>query len=51
MERLIAKANESVKQEDQAMAIRCYARSICFLMEQLREHSRRSASDTNVDGI
>ncbi|MCP4081582.1 MAG: serine/threonine-protein phosphatase [Planctomycetaceae bacterium] len=51
MERLIAKANESVKQEDQAMAIRCYARSICFLMEQLREHSRRSASDTNVDDI
>lgn len=51
MERLIAKANQSVKQEDQAMAIRCYARSICFLMEQLREHSRRSASDTNIDGI
>jgi len=49
MERLIAKANESVKNEDQAMAIRCYARSICFLMEELRKYSRRSASDTQVD--
>lgn len=46
MERLVAKANESVKNSDQSMAIRCYARSICFLMEQLREHSRKMASES-----
>lgn len=49
MERLVAKANESVKNNDQSMAIRCYARSICFLMEQLREHSRKMASETGID--
>ena len=49
MERLVAKANESVKNNDQPLAIRCYARSICFLMEQLREHSRKMASDTGID--
>ncbi|MGI9519421.1 MAG: PP2C family protein-serine/threonine phosphatase [Pirellulaceae bacterium] len=49
MERLVEKANESVKTNDQAMAIRCYARSICFLMEQLRKHSRQGAADTGID--
>ncbi len=49
MERLVGKANESVRNNDQPMAIRCYARSICFLMEQLREHSRRMASETGID--
>jgi protein phosphatase len=49
MERLVAKANESVRNDDQAMAIRCYARSICFLMEQLREHSRKITPESRID--
>lgn len=49
MERLVTKANESVKENDQAMAIRCYARSICFLMEQLREHSKKMASESDFN--
>ena len=49
MERLVAKANESVKNNDQSMAIRCYARCICFLMEQLREHSRKMTSETGME--
>jgi len=48
MERLVAKANESVRNNDQSLAIRCYARSICFLMEQLREHSKRQAGGTDI---
>ncbi len=49
MKRLVEKASSSAKSGEQSMAIRCYARSISFLMEQLRQHSRRQASETPID--
>ncbi len=49
MNRLVKKANESIKRGDQAMAIRCYARSISFLMDQLRHQNEQASGDTGVD--
>ncbi len=49
MKMLVEKASLSAKSGEQSMAIRCYARSISFLMEQLRQHSRRQASETGID--
>ncbi len=49
MKALVEKASSSAKTGEQSMAIRCYARSISFLMDQLRQHSRKQASDTSID--
>jgi protein phosphatase len=51
MNRLVEKANESIKANDQTMAIRCYARSICFLMDQLRQQGKQNANETNADPL
>lgn len=49
MNRLVEKANQSIKAGDFSMAIRCYCRSISFLMEQLRQQSNRQARETGLD--
>jgi protein phosphatase len=49
MNRLVEKAGQSIGKGDYAMAIRCYCRSISFLMEQLRQQNNQKAGDTGVD--
>ena len=49
MNRLVEKANESIKNGQQAMAIRCYARSISFLMDQLRHQSEEPDSELGIE--
>lgn len=49
MNRLVEKANDSIKKGDQAMAIRCYSRSISFLMDQLREQGNQESGESRVD--
>ena len=51
MNRLVEKANESIKTGDQAMAIRCYSRSISFLMEQLREQGNQPGDEAPIDPL
>lgn len=49
MSRFVEKANQSTHEGQFSMAIRCYCRSISFLMEQLRQQGSREAGDTGVD--
>ncbi len=49
MERLVEKANQSIGAGDYPMAIRCYCRSISFLMEQLRQQSTRQSREAGLD--
>lgn len=49
MGRFVEKANQSTNERQFSMAVRCYCRSISFLMEQLRQQGGRESGETGID--